>query len=86
MNAERLNVWSNSDKRYLRSLRIEFENPPQPLPRFQVEPSETEGEYSVIDRLNQYRETHVIAAHFENPREMADAIANELNEKHERQA
>jgi hypothetical protein len=67
-------------------MRIEFEHPPPPLPRFQVEPSETEdGGYSVLDRLNKYCETHVIAAHFDNPREVAEAIANELNEKHERQ-
>jgi hypothetical protein len=66
-------------------MRIEFEHPPPPLPRYQVEPAQTDGEYSVIDRLDQYRETHVIAAHFEHPRDMAEAIANELNEKHERQ-
>lgn len=66
-------------------MRISSDEPPEPLPRFYVEPSENEGEYSVIDRLNKYRETHIIAAHFENPRDMAEAIASELNEKHERQ-
>lgn len=81
-----MDIWSNSDKRYLRSLRVESIDPPHPLPRFQVEPAEMEGEYRVFDRLDKYRETHIIAAHFDNPRAMAEAIASELNEKHERQS
>lgn len=76
-------MWTENDKRYLRSLRIVSSDPPSPLPRFQVETAAVEGEYQVIDRLIQFRATHTIAATFNDPRSVADAIATELNTKYE---
>lgn len=55
---------------------------PHPLPRFQAMAAK-DGEYEVIDRLLRFRCTHVIAATFDDPRSVAEAIANELNTKYE---
>lgn len=77
-------VWTKADARYLKSLRVEVDDPPPALPRFQVEPI-ADGEYQVIDALLKHRATHTISAQFENPRAVAEAIADELNQKYERQ-
>jgi hypothetical protein len=87
-------MWTKSDQRFLRSLRIESTNPPVPLPRFRVEPSDVEGGYRVIDTLNQviaskrliYRTVYEVdetgVAGFSDPRDAAENIAAQLNVKH----
>lgn len=75
-------MWTLADKRYLRALKVQADDPPPPLPRFQVVPAQA-GEYEVIDRLVKFRATHTIAATFDNPRAVAEAIADALNQKYE---
>lgn len=78
-------MWTLADKRYLHRLKVSPDDPPPPLPRFQVEPAAVEGEYQVIDRLLKFRATHTIDAKFEKPtpREVAEMIAAELNSKYD---
>lgn len=78
-------MWTQDDLRELRRWRIE-PSPLHPLPRFQVEPSEIEGEYSVIDRCRKYRAAFVFPATWSDPRAEAQATADELNAKHEKES
>jgi len=57
---------------------------PHPSRAFQVVAA-AHGEYEVMDRLLKFRVTHTISAYFDDPRSVAEAIANELNQKYERQ-
>jgi len=71
-------MWTQDDLRYLRSLRIESTNPPEPLPRFQVEPSEVDGEYRVIDRTHPTRKFE-FGPMWPDPRRAAEDYAHHLN-------
>jgi hypothetical protein len=76
-------MWSKSDARFLRSLRIESTNPPAPLPRFRVEPSDIEGGYRVIDSNRKHRSVYEVdQSTFNDPRAAAEDIAAQMNAKH----
>lgn len=80
-------MWTVTDRGFLRGLRITVDDPPPPLPRFQVETAAVEGEYQVIDTLrtlpNPFFPTHVFAAH-PLARAFAEQQADEMNADHER--
>lgn len=75
-------MWTVVDRRDLRRWRIQADDPPPPLPRFQAVAA-AQGEYEVIDRLLKFRATHTISANFTDPRSVAEAIAAELNQKYD---
>lgn len=77
-------MWTVTDRRFLRGLRVTADDPPTPLPRFQAVAA-AQGEYEVIDRLLKFRATHTISANFDDPRSVAELIAQELNLKYDKE-
>lgn len=75
-------MWTKADEKVLRSMRIEATDPPAPLPRFRVEPSEVEGEYQVVDSLRHFKPAFDFGTDWTDPRAAAEDLARQLNEKH----
>lgn len=80
--------WSISDKRFLKSLEIATTDPPAPLPRFRVEPSDVAGRYWVYQVIEKGKRTAVLTVadvgspEFPDPRAAAEEIARQKNEEH----
>lgn len=77
-------MWTVADRRFLHRLQIASDEPPPPLPRFQVEPAK-DGDYQVVDFLFRRKVSvpWVFAAH-PLARACAELKAQELNEEYER--
>ena len=75
-------MWSTNDKRFLRSLRIEQDEPAPPSPRFVVEPGVNDGDFVVVDRKRRTTAIVFTPRAFRDPRPAAEDLARQLNEKH----
>lgn len=75
-------TWTTKDERFLRSLGITSSDPPAPLPRFRVEASDRAGFYRVLDARRAFRVAAEIGPPVKEPRESAEDLARQLNEKH----
>lgn len=69
--------WSRDDRAFLRSLRIAAADPPPPLPRFRVEPSDVAGW-----QYRRLRSVVGLCEAFPDPRAAAEDLARQLNEEH----
>ena len=77
-----MQVWTLNDRRFLRSMRIASSDPPDPLPRFRVEPSRVEGYYAIVDAERKWRSTFEFGGkEFPDPRAAAENYAAQLNAK-----
>lgn len=75
-------MWTKADERFLRSMRIVAADAPPALPRFRVEQSAIEGEYTVIDSLRHFKAAFDFGTDWQDPRAAAEDLARQLNEKH----
>lgn len=75
-------MWTKADEKYLRSMRVVATDPPAPLPRFRVEPSDVEGWYRVVDALRKFKPAFDFGTDWRDPRAAAEDLARQLNEKH----
>lgn len=77
-------MWTRSDQKFLRSLRICVGDPLASLPRFRVEPAPRPGWYRVMDmdRRDRQRRPMVkseIGPPLKDPRSAAEDLARQLN-------
>lgn len=76
-------MWTTNDKRFLRSLRIASANPPTPLGRFRVCPSEVDGRYIVYDTHRKNRSVYDVGPdEFQDPYLAAGDLAAKENSKY----
>ncbi len=79
-------MWTVNDRRFLKSLRIEPDEPPPAPRRYHAEPGVIEGEYVIVDKGRKpFGIRHMRLTNFPDPRAAAADIARQLNEEHERQ-
>lgn len=76
-------AWTDSDRRFLRSLRIVADEPASPSPRFVVEPAVIKGEFHVVDRFGRFQ-NHIFGKGWKNPRKSAEEYAKQMNDKHKK--
>ena len=77
-------MWTRTDERFLRSMRIRSTDPPAALPRFRVEPSRVAGRYLVIDAERDFKPVADVGAKdFPDPRAAAEELARQRNAGHE---
>lgn len=75
--------WAEDDRAFLRSLRIEANEPaPTPSHRFVVEPGVIDGEFHVVDRQKRSKDHIFGPPAWKQPREAAEDFARQMNEKH----
>lgn len=78
-------MWTNDDRRFLRSLRIAADQPPPslpPLPRFRVVPTPMKGWYRILDGGRRRAVLDFGPEHFCDPRAAAEDYARQLNDQH----
>jgi hypothetical protein len=76
-------MWTEADRRLLRSMRIECDAPPPPLPplpRFRAVPTGLTGWYRVVDGVRPMLDFG--PENFRDPRAAAEDSARQLNERH----
>lgn len=74
-------MWTEADRRFLRSMRIDGGEGPPPLTRFVVEPGTTDGEFHVVDRRKRFAD-HVFGTGWTDPRAAAEDFARQMNDTH----
>lgn len=79
-------MWTEADRRFLRSLRIAADDLPPPLlplPRFRAVPTALTGWYRVVDGLRRRPVWDFGPENFADPRAAAEDAARQMNERHE---
>lgn len=79
-------AWSVNDKRFLRSLRIEADDDPPPMPpmpRFLAMPTALTGWYRVVDSVRRRPMLDFGPDNSKDPRADAEDSARKMNERYE---
>lgn len=77
-------MFTESDRRFLRSLRIRADAMPPPLPRlprFRAVPTAVSGWYRVIDGVRRRAVEDFGPENFKDPRAAAEDVARQMNER-----
>lgn len=75
---------TESDRRFLRSLRITADDMPAPLPRlprFRAVPTAVRGWYRVVDGVRRKAVEDFGPENFKDPRAAAEDVARQMNER-----
>ena len=78
-------MWTENDKRFLRSLRITSDQPPTPLPplpRFRAVPTAMTGWYRVVDGKRRRPMVDFGPENFSDPMAAAEDTARQMNKRH----
>lgn len=75
-------MWTEDDKRFLRSMRIKADAPPTalpPLPRYRAVPTALAGWYRVVDGRRRRPVEDFGPENFKDPRAAAEDVARQMN-------